>query len=233
MSITYTQTSDGFFVKVPYHLKDIFKSVFKTAKWNADRKEWKVGVRAKNKLDQLIKETSEQVKIINELIDESESILLTDKELSELKDNLQSKIEECKEELQQSKQLTINIEKNKKIINQLKEILETTEKQIIEEKQTQEKEFEEIKEKINKIIDIEKILNAKQEMIYTYKHHGSSAKNRYNYAQEQISEEINKLEKVGLKSSGLNRLYYFNFNRPDRDNPNSVEITDIYDIYKI
>ena len=47
-----------------------------------------------------------------------------------------------------------------------------------------------------------------------------------------IDEYVDVLSEAGLWSRGLSELYGMNFNRPDRDDPDSVSVDAIMDIYE-
>lgn len=221
----------GYAISFPFELKDNFKSVFKTAKWNSFDKRWEVGVRSKSKLDQWIKAVEE-----SNILESLENIDSATLEID--------KYETLKKELEIIKQV---IDEKCKVIKKSGEIEEKL-KKILVELEANRAKFNEIQaqalEAYNKkaaikndiikflegIVDFDKVKDAQLCMINAI-YYGK--KRDFNNAQEIISSEYKKLKSAGYISKGLRDLVIANYNRPDRDHPKDVSYDNILDIFKI
>lgn len=117
----FTKTATGFSVTVPFPLKNAFKSVFKTAKWNRLNKEWEVGPRSLKKLQKFASEL--QISDVSETLEISDQIFESEKDLEEIREKIQSfksefgNIEDMRKKLMNTK---INLEDTIKELNALK-----------------------------------------------------------------------------------------------------------------
>jgi chromosome segregation ATPase len=224
-------TTEPLLIKVHYELKDEFKKLFRTAKWNNNEKKWEVKDCKQN---------------INKLAKWSEMTAETEAQLDEKK-QFEKDIDECKDELFELEMALEGIKKeaehNKKLQEKLLEInaeIENIKKEksdviaLLEASRKQNKEEAlKIEESLKSIIDIEKIERCHQIMISKKDSIYSTDKEKYREAQSEIGEEIEKLAKIGLQSAGLNELYNMNVNRPDKYKPYDVTMLDILYVYKI
>ena len=91
--ITFVQTREGFNVKVPYEIKDDFKSAFKTATWSKYKKVWKVDNIARKKLEEFNEKFNKKVEENEQQDKTDDQILLTGKEIETINASLAKTIE--------------------------------------------------------------------------------------------------------------------------------------------
>ncbi|MFK4751453.1 hypothetical protein [Oceanobacter antarcticus] len=224
MTIKIEKISNGFACYFPFELKDSFKAIFKSAKWNASARRWEVGSRSGKRLEQW----AELAEPAAKEIEDAEEAELNAKELAEIEAEI-AKFRIARAKLQQTKSSYENtIEALGAAKTELAEAKKVLQAEIKEVKQR----GEEARKLLANVCDMGKIELARETLI---KHHGSvgsNAREVFKDAQAIVKDQIDKLASAGFKSSGLNILYWANFNRPDRDR---VKITnaEMYDIKKI
>lgn len=211
-------------LNLPYELKDAFKKVFKTAKWDTYRRCWTVGVRGKTKLIEFVELIEKDVEALNQKKEEQETerlnenqIMALNSELNKLRDH----IDLMNEELTSFKQTN-------SVLSDLKEQLFVVQDKHTRLMETLNKEKEEAIQTVNSIVDIEKIQQAFKDMKYYYKKVCSTDKHEYYRAINIIQEELIKLNENGLHSRTLKKLTEFNWNRKDKYNPFDINLENMY-----
>lgn len=227
--ISYIKVEDGFEVRVPFSLKDAFRLIFKTAKWDSEKKCWQIGIRAESKLIRFIEDT----KSIAQEIDESEKLTkdIDDTEydaevLNKSLKQIQSQLEDITSQKQKLVKVQQDIESIRGELNQTKSRLE-------EEKKSLQFEKEKINELLSGIVNINRVLDLRQIMLANHNPSSRTQKEKFLNAQQEIKSYRDKLKEVGLKSNGIDLLYYANINRPDRDSVLDITLEMIYDIKNI
>lgn len=232
-SIKIKKIETGYGIKFPFELKDLFKASFKSAKWNPIDKQWEVGSRSGARLEQWAIEVTELASKTEQYNNQHDEAELKQDEIAALKNQLENELVNLNRKLETLNEIKETFTDSLEAIAKLKQQVATASAEVKNATEIVIKQKEEIKERINGIINIDTVMKARQQMIFVYKQVGATARGRYDEAQSVIKEAIENLANAKLKSYGLNKLYYMNFNRPDRDNPNSVEIEDIYTIEEI
>ncbi|ENX58813.1 MULTISPECIES: hypothetical protein [Acinetobacter] len=218
MTIEVKKIESGYAVKFPFELKDNFKSVFKTAKWNPIAKQWEVGPRSFKKLTEWT-ESAEQVDAEIEKskeVEEAEADLFSAKaELETIKNSITAK-----RKTHQEWQV---------ILDELKTVKESIEIAKADRKAEEDeilKTRSQIQNFLNGVIDFDRIQKAKSEMSNLHRKVGERAK--FDAQRSIIKEECEKLRNVGFISPALEYLASINYNRPDRD-----RISDCPDVLNI
>lgn len=213
-------------VNLPFELKDSFKKVFKTAKWDSLKKYWTVGVRSEKRLKEFVLQIQDELVLLYDLKEAEDEKNLNDITISKLRselDVLKKQINDRKNELLKLNGVEEVIEKYKDNIIQLQE-----EKQkldlILQQKKTESITI------FNSIIDVEKIRESFRIMKYNFKKVCVENKREYYVAIYKMEEEANKLNEKGLSSPVLEKFRKFNWNRKDKFNPFDINIEDMYNL---
>lgn len=217
------ETDTGFALfNLPYELKDAFKKIFKTAKWNATMRCWTVGVRAKIKLTEFVEHIQKDVEQLNLQKEEEETEKLTEQQIN----ILDNELENLRKNITDAKQTNL-------IFTELAEKLAIMKEEKIKLTEELKKEKETTVKTVESIIDVEKIKAAFSDVKHYYKKLRSEDKYDYYAAISEIEGELEKLNKSGLTSPVLKKICKFNWNRKFRDNPFEININDMYKIVKL
>lgn len=230
----FIESENIYSVAVPYELKDSFKSVFKSAKWNSLVKEWEIGPRSKKRLENWI-ETVNQSEAL-QVVEEHDDIEMSEKEIEQLQNTLsevQKKIESKLAELASAKDTAEKLENTKKVLSEKRGELEKIREEVAAENAKIEKQKNEIRGKVEAIIDMGLVIKCKNIMSRSMYPADRNAKARFEEARYSLRAEREKLNKAGLDSAALARLCTANVNRPDRDHPDFVNDDDLYSIFTL
>lgn len=224
--ITYEKIENNkISVKVPFNIKDIFKEHFKTTKWNGETKSWIISSDLEPKLIQFIEALDAKLKTLEDLNQQ----LATEEELTLITEKVNQIIKEKEKAIRDREEVEsiLSILKNK---TQELNILTAELERELDAKKSAENEIKEI---VNKVMDLEEIKSAIRTMQSTLNKVGKQYKEKYYEAQNVIIESRDRLTELNLKSKGLNKLSNMNYNRPDRDIPSSITESDIYNIEEL
>ncbi|NDX19750.1 DUF2333 family protein [Acinetobacter baumannii] len=207
MTIEVKKIETGYAVKFPFELKDNFKSVFKTAKWNPILKQWEVGPRSYKKLvewTEIAEQVDEELMRAKEQEETDADLFSAKAELETIKNSIVAKQKtqaEWQSTLDELAQYRLEIEKAKaERVAAENEILKT---------RAQVQQF------LDGVIDFKRIQEAKTQMSYLHRKVGERSK--FDAQQDIILDELKKLRNVGFNSPALQYLASLNYNRPDRD----------------
>jgi hypothetical protein len=217
------QISEGFAVYFPKELKDNFKAVFKSAKWDFENKRWIVGTRSKTKLEEWVKLTQE----VAQEVEARESESLTEIEIRQI----QSQIEQIRENIELDRKRAQTYLRTINTLEKAKLELEKAKSEHQIELEQKQKHAQKCIELVSTICDLNEIKAAMNTMKRTHGKIGK-AKEDFRDAQSVIKDNLDRLRNKGFDSKGLRQLWEMNFNRPDRDSVDSVEIEHILDISK-
>lgn len=236
----------AFLAKIPYDLKNEFRSAFKSAKWQAEEKAWLLGSRSGKRLidwleialpkyDEFLKEKEKQDALQESLELEESEIKAIDLRLAELrkelkrKDELELEISYLKEALKRKSKEKMTL---KSLIDRNKPIVLSHEKEIEALKRENKKANDENNELIEKnkavlegfALNIDRMAILVDEIINVLSTvRIGSLISKYNKGKldnlqnELRSDFILPLENFGYSVKFLNRCYDANGNRPDRD----------------
>ena len=215
-------------VKVPFELKDNFKKMFKTAKWNNWDKVWEIkdSKVSSNKLEKWISAVSEIVAEIEAI----EEVEFTEQELADLK----KEIETIKESISSVNETTVELKELNKGIKDSKTELEALKVDLAEAQAEKETEEEGIETFIDSLIDTSKLENI-SDTISDYAKKPFLRATEKDDLREELSyahKAVKILEKAGYKSRNVSRLSNTTLSRLDRDNF-EFSSKDFYDIEKI
>lgn len=215
----------GYYVFFPYALKDSFKATFKTAKWDAARRAWCVGPRSKKHLDQWIAAVSGAVETAEKADKAHDEMPLTEEEIRDLEKAARELIvenEKLKAEIEEHEQLKSKVAALREKLTALR-----AEKEALTA--ARDAKRAENEKAMSGVIDVAEIDKAINEMKAARRAGiGSRNRIRFDSAQEVLNKARSALEKVGMKSRGLDFLVCMNFNRPDRDR--FCDAPDLFDI---
>lgn len=221
MSIEIKEIETGFAIRFPYQLKDNFKSVFKSAKWNPDARRWEVGPRSGKRLQQWVALAESAAQELAE----AEVAELSASELAEVEAaiaNIRSATAQQRAKAQtaaSAEQLALARDK----LAQAKADLESSKQATLEQINKSTALLEQVCD-VDAIHEVHAILKRCKGRV------GVKYREPFNNACTVMSEQQEKLHAIGFHSVGLNTLYYLNFNRPDRDDPYNVDMSDILNI---
>ena len=235
MTITYSSNESGFLVKVPFDLKDAFKAVFKTAKWNSSTKAWQVGVRAERKIQQFIKDTAEQqaeIEALEASQAEQDAVEYDTKKLQEEIAKAQSEIAAKREALKNTQSLKAALEEAKAALATTKTELNEVAEELATEKASAATQKEEIKQMLSSIIDLNRVFELKRVLEQNHVPSDRTKKQRFAAAQDELLKMFRALQAAGLESAGIWEMYQANINRPDRDSVRNMSDDRVYLITK-
>ena len=221
MSIKVEKIEKGFAVFFPFDLKDNFKSVFKSAKWNPSRRCWEVGPRSGKKLDQWVAMAGAAAAEI----EEAEAAELDAKQLESLEEEIAA-IRTAVARQRSEAKTAASAEK----LALAKDELARAKADLEAEKQATLEQIRKSEQLLAQVCDVDAIHEAHSEMKRCAGKVGSRYREAFNDACSVMKEQNNKLKAIGFRSVGLNELYYMNFNRFDRDKPGDVTRGDILNI---
>ncbi|EMC9392543.1 hypothetical protein VO419_004391 [Vibrio parahaemolyticus] len=211
------------FVKIPYELKDHFKSTIIDAEWCSYRKLWLIDEDMIPKANQFLNEVNETL----ERLEAARTQLMLEDELQQLKSSLIYVNESIERQENSFTGVTeADIEAVRAQIEAAKVNLEKAKEDAQTRKLTN-------RELLESVCDLGLIFRSQREM--TEAHYGrpnSSKRESFNNAALAIDNEHDKLKEIGFYSRALNELYNMNFNRPRRDVPNSISTEDILNLEK-
>lgn len=235
MTITYSRNESGFLVKVPFDLKDAFKAVFKTAKWDSTTKAWQVGVRAEKKIQQFIVDTAAQqaeIEALEAAQAEQDAAEYDTKKLQEEIAKAQAEITAKREALKNTQTLKAALEEAKAILSTTKTELNEVAEKLATEKASAAAQKEEVKQMLSGIIDLNRVFELKRILEQNHAPSDRNKKQRFTAAQEELLKIFRTLQAAGLESTGIWEMYQANINRPDRDSVRNISDDRVYLITK-
>lgn len=216
-AIEIIELPKGWGIKFPFALKDKFKAEFPTAKWQADLKQWQVGVRSKKKLDQFkaLIEESGIIEIIAEKEEVDSETLLTDEKVKIISASLSLE----KTKLKITDESISSLQKSKILLSERKATLDALAAEFALKDAEKRQTKIDVKESLAKIISLKSIQSDQNIMNNNFfgQNNRKTSKTEFEDAQSRMIDERDKLRLAGLESVGLNQLCYANRNRPDRD----------------
>ncbi|MFM2319006.1 MAG: hypothetical protein RLZZ215_1627 [Pseudomonadota bacterium] len=236
MTITYSSNESGFLVKVPFDLKDAFKAVFKTAKWDSTTKAWQVGVRAEKKIQQFIVDTRAQqaeIEALEAAQAEQDALNYDLKALHAELTKFQADMDAKRQALQDAKALQSQLEESKKALSATQAELAEVAKEVATEHTKAKSQKEDIKAMLTGIIDLDRVFELKRTLENNHVPNDRSKKSRFEAAQQELKKMIAALAEAGIKSHGISAMYQANINRPDRDSVRNISNDRVYLITKV
>jgi DNA repair exonuclease SbcCD ATPase subunit len=217
-AIHIEKTENGFAVKFPFELKDSFRELFPSAKWDSYKKVWTVGPRSGKRLETWKAETEQAAESIIAENEAKSELDLTTNEIASLKQKLAelakstAEIQALRTQAQEAKAL---LESMKAEVNQAETLKQNEAQQLEHEKQ-------EALQLISKIIDLSACRNAASTMARNMVPSDRTKKAAFNDAQETVIKAFQQLKEAGLRVEAISFLADANVNRPDRDHPRFV-----------
>lgn len=230
-SIDTKLDNEGYYVYVPFDLKDIFKAHFKTAKWNGSKTCWEVGVRSHKKLIQFQDVIDKyKVELENKFSAEQllEEELLTDEEII----NLSCQILGIAEKISDVTDLKERLDKKLMRLNSMQQEISAAKIEIDALNEQNMHTKAEIEQRINNLVDLELVRRLTCEMSKHMKSVGQTSKDLFHDAQNEIVQQWKILRSKGFGLKALDWLANANFNRPDRDSPNVMPSSLWLELYK-
>ena len=237
---SYKKSLRGFNVYFPVEFVSLFKSIFKTAKFNSSLKCWEVGPRGEPR----IKDFLEQCQKLSGVFEELEAARLSEEEIKTIEERLENvrscvvhKIDEINTEIKNKKSaatLCAEIENTRALLVKYEEQLDAAKKERIRANAYLQAERERVDALLSSVIDL---LKLKGVVLSTFaKYHaqvGSTAHAMFDEAQAEFRLARRALRKHGLGLKALDYLSDANFNRVDRDGVKYMPHNAWYDVYEI
>lgn len=216
------ETTDLLKVTIAFELKDIFKSTFKTAKWDSYSKTWDVKntTANKNKLAQFEKTLAETN--VEEKIKAAEEALLTENQVTELKaqfERVGARIRDLEDIKASQLELQATIQKLTSKIEEKKDIVAQEQAQIAAVKAENERQLNAVlgNYKYQGMNVQETVEYAGKQFAYYLRYKGNYLDNFY-AAQKFLGETYDDIaEKFGIEFTVLDQCWNANKNRHDRD----------------
>jgi hypothetical protein len=221
--------SQGWAIEFPFHLKEEFRKIFKSAKWNYREKRWEVGSRSKTKLHQWY-ETVLNSGVL-EAFNEAEAAELNAKEIENLEASLlkvkkryEDRLEECNSQLEQlnaeSEELDLLRKTNDAVLKSFESVEEKIQKVIFEVREKKGLADEQkamIEAKVSDIVPISHIYSLRKKLGNLFGVPKARIHEQYNEDMKEFDEMISLLASAGITSPQLTAISEANYNRPDRD----------------
>lgn len=223
MTITVTPTAAGFAVKFPFALKDQFKRVFPSARWDGDGRAWIVGPRSKARLEQWVAAAGEAA----QAADAAETAALTEAELAEVRAQLTTLRSEIESVRCGERALT----RTRELLDAERAKLADAQAEAEEAKRARKAAFAGAKALLSGVIDIDAVIALARTMAANHKPADRQAKARFSEAQDACVVQRDRLRAAGFESRGLNFLVRANINRPDRDQVSSFNPGWLFDLH--
>ena len=156
--------------------------------------------------------------------------------LQSLKDtvtNLNLLIKTAQRKVKQCENKIKKYQKYIDVINNKQTALSLLEVQHVKLLQESEQRQSLLEERLNRIINLDEIIKSISIMARTIRIQRANAKRDFWDAQSVIEDAASQLRKAGIISKGLDKLAMMNYNRPDRDFPSSVGLSDILTLSEI
>ena len=156
--------------------------------------------------------------------------------LQDLKDtvvNLNLLIKAAQRKVKQCENKIKKYQKYINVINNKQTALRLLEAQHVKLLQESEQRQSILEERLNRVISLDEIIKSISIMARTIRIQRANAKRDFWDAQRVIDNAVLKLREAGISSKGLNKLALMNYNRPDRDFPSSVVLSDILTLSEI
>lgn len=156
--------------------------------------------------------------------------------LQNLKDtvaNLNLLIKTAQRKVKQCENKIKKYQKYIDVINNKQTALRLLEAQHVKLLQESEQRQSILEERLNRVIDLDEIMKSISIMSKTIKIQRANAKREFWDAQRVIDNAVLKLTEAGISSKGLTKLTLMNYNRPDRDFPSSVTLSDVLALSEI
>lgn len=239
-----------FKISFPKELKDNFKSVFKSARWNGYEKVWEVGPRSGKRAEQW-RETVISTGIMEKMAAAEEAdfdAAEAEKIVSELKSlvaDYDRKIADAENAKREAQRLAEQMRDDKDKFKKMAAILVAAEDAlavaVAESEQAKAEsaaEENKVADLFGKYVDVDAIESAIDDMINAMPNKWGKGGDRgeFDEAKSVIHTEREKLNRAGLDSWGLTDAAYANYNRPDRDTQalrRATENTRLFDLYRV
>lgn len=201
-------------VSVPYAMKDAFRKVFPSAKWESASKSWTLGKRSKAKLEQW-------AGVVNTTYDaEAEAQFLSAKELADLaqaiKDarvELQSETRRYEASVQALGEAHLTVLLLKSVQDEVDAVAKKLQDTATVMKATQA----EIEERISRIVPVSVLKSLAYDLDRAHKVKTAQSHSRFDELQATLTKHRAAFKSAGLRLAALDYLVNANFNRHDRD----------------
>lgn len=219
--ITKNEKLDGYFVSIPFELKDDFKSNFPSARWDSSTRKWKVGNRSGKRLSQWVELADKAYGEYYDKKTEQEALIeqadIGKKEIDSLNNTiyfLESKLEnidELKKSIENNKIIKEIVSEKLSALNITEEEAEKLEKELILKNEVE-------MNKIFNVTKLQQILSRIRSLLRYGMNINKQSKNTLLELQYELKiHYLDKLEELGLTHKYIEEHYNANVNRPDRD----------------
>ena len=229
--IKIEKTGFGFSIQFPYELKDKFRDVFPSAKWNSGAKIWMVGPRSGKRLEQWVAAVQKS-RVIEEIETRDERDLF-ENELGQIQEELariRNRIEEEQRRKESAEEIKATMEATKATLQKYQRMLAEVKREADAEMAKMAAVRNDVEATLRQAIDLDAVLAAQRKMGAVARQVGSTARERWNEGQSVMKAARDQLRAAGLISYGISALAGANHNRPDRDHPNNVTLEKILQV---
>jgi DNA repair exonuclease SbcCD ATPase subunit len=215
----------GWGIKFRFELKDSFREVFPTAKWNPVSRQWEMGVRAKKNFEAWASEVQTAEAALVELEKEKEAAEWSESEIEKIKASIAQVIAETSKSKAALPKQEALMAVRTELLERLKELepqLSKERARVASAKKSAQQSEARIRQKMEGIVDFAAIEAAFRKMQWAHRGVGSTHRRAFEEAQAVINEQIENLAEAGWGNVGLNWASNANFNRPERDGLNRM-----------
>ena len=222
---------DGRCVAFPYPLKDVFRKVFPSAKWDATAREWRVAKGAETRLTEWAAEV-EKSGILDEL-QAQETARLAEHDVRWLTNALASiksklghengALEHAAAVKSRADRLAEHLEEMKSELDRVREARKTAHHAAREAREI-------IMAKLREVADVDEIEQLRDGMKYDWRALKAINRERFDVKKQRLREIREQLTAIGLEAPALNMAISTTFSRPDRDRPDLDRLLEFQEI---
>ncbi|TYB83405.1 hypothetical protein [Oceaniovalibus sp. ACAM 378] len=210
--------ADGASVQFHYDLKDMFRRVFKNAKWDSRNECWTVGNRSIKRLETWVAEMNASG--LPQKIAMSDQVDLTDAQVEKVRAMIKSRLNDIESEqsaCEAIKQAISDLAETKSELSALDAKLQKAkaERQKLE---AEERELrDDINATVNDVVSISEINELRTSMQRAWRSQTSKNRDLFSESQDRLREIRDELSENDIESDTLDLAVGANYNRRDRD----------------
>lgn len=218
--VKITEIETGAAAQFPFALKNGFKELFPSAKWNALSKTWEVGTRTVKRLNEWAAKVNAEAGQLALANSELEEASLTVAEFEKIQKSIDDAIRDTREKTQKLNDVIAA----RCTLSEALEALKSAQAEIAAvsanlqaETDARNADVEAVNEQLSKIVNIARLKDAAQQLDRWHKQVGRPAHDKFDELQAEFYSARKALAEAGLQCEAIDWICNANFNRRDRD----------------
>ena len=215
-TIKIIRLNSGAAVKFPFDLKDKFRRIFPSAKWNSGEKQWEVGSRSVVRLEQW----AEAFEVLANKIAEIDAVALDDAELEKLNSYTareETRLEEILAQKASAEERRAEIQTAREGLKELEEKIAKASEEKAAANKIVKDQIKQMHKQVSGIIDINEVDALRAEMISAMKSGTAAGNRKFEAAWDRLNDLRNELLEFGIDCEQMTDALNANKYRPDRD----------------